>query len=86
MPGADSGAADATLDDLLAPQGLPAPLRAVMRAAGGVLEKVLPFDPRAYRAEKLGPQHGAIRAAAWLAAQKPGRYSMAHVLGLKTTV
>ncbi len=28
---------------------------------------------------------GAIRAAVWLAAQKPGRYSMAHVLGLKTT-
>ena len=29
--------------------------------------------------------HGAVRAAAWLAAQKPGRYSMAHVLGLKTS-
>jgi 4-hydroxy-tetrahydrodipicolinate reductase len=28
---------------------------------------------------------GALRAAAWLAAQKPGRYSMANVLGLKTT-
>lgn len=28
--------------------------------------------------------HGAIRAATWLAAQKPGRYSMAHVLGMKT--
>ena len=28
---------------------------------------------------------GAIRAAGWLAAQKPGRYTMAHVLGLKTT-
>jgi 4-hydroxy-tetrahydrodipicolinate reductase len=28
---------------------------------------------------------GAIRAAVWLAAQKPGRYSMADVLGLKTT-
>lgn len=28
---------------------------------------------------------GAIRAAFWLAAQKPGRYSMGHVLGLKTT-
>jgi 4-hydroxy-tetrahydrodipicolinate reductase len=28
---------------------------------------------------------GAIRAAAWLAMQKPGRYAMAHVLGLKTT-
>jgi 4-hydroxy-tetrahydrodipicolinate reductase len=27
---------------------------------------------------------GAIRAARWLASQKPGRYSMAHVLGLKT--
>jgi 4-hydroxy-tetrahydrodipicolinate reductase len=27
---------------------------------------------------------GAIRAASWLAAQKPGRYSMANVLGLKT--
>jgi 4-hydroxy-tetrahydrodipicolinate reductase len=28
---------------------------------------------------------GAIRAADWLASQKPGRYTMAHVLGLKTT-
>ncbi len=28
---------------------------------------------------------GAVRAADWLAAQKPGRYTMAHVLGLKTT-
>jgi 4-hydroxy-tetrahydrodipicolinate reductase len=28
---------------------------------------------------------GAIRAAAWLATQKPGRYSMANVLGLKTS-
>ena len=27
---------------------------------------------------------GAIRAAVWLAAQKPGRYTMANVLGLKT--
>ena len=27
---------------------------------------------------------GAIKAACWLAAQKPGRYSMADVLGLKT--
>jgi 4-hydroxy-tetrahydrodipicolinate reductase len=28
---------------------------------------------------------GALQAAVWLAAQKPGRYSMANVLGLKTT-
>jgi 4-hydroxy-tetrahydrodipicolinate reductase len=28
---------------------------------------------------------GAIRAAAWLATQKPGRYTMANVLGLKTS-
>jgi 4-hydroxy-tetrahydrodipicolinate reductase len=28
---------------------------------------------------------GAIRAAGWLAAQNPGRYAMANVLGLKTT-
>jgi 4-hydroxy-tetrahydrodipicolinate reductase len=28
---------------------------------------------------------GAIRAAGWLAGQKPGRYTMANVLGLKTT-
>jgi 4-hydroxy-tetrahydrodipicolinate reductase len=28
---------------------------------------------------------GAVRAAAWLALQKPGRYTMAHVLGLKTS-
>ena len=29
---------------------------------------------------------GAVRAAGWLAAQKPGRYSMGNVLGLKTTI
>lgn len=29
--------------------------------------------------------NGAIRAAVWLATQKPGRYTMANVLGLKTT-
>lgn len=28
---------------------------------------------------------GAIRAAAWLASQAPGRYGMSNVLGLKTT-
>jgi 4-hydroxy-tetrahydrodipicolinate reductase len=28
---------------------------------------------------------GAIRAATWLAVQKPGRYTMANVLGLKTS-
>jgi len=28
---------------------------------------------------------GAVRAAAWLAVQKPGRYTMANVLGLKTS-
>jgi 4-hydroxy-tetrahydrodipicolinate reductase len=28
---------------------------------------------------------GAIKAAVWLAAQKPGRYTMANVLGLKTS-
>jgi 4-hydroxy-tetrahydrodipicolinate reductase len=28
---------------------------------------------------------GAVRAAAWLAAQKPGRYAMTDVLGLKTS-
>ena len=28
---------------------------------------------------------GALRAAKWLATQKPGRYTMANVLGLKTT-
>ncbi|UJR79184.1 hypothetical protein [Sandaracinus amylolyticus] len=64
VPGLGAAAADAALDDLLAPQGLPGALRAVMRAAGPVLEKVLPFDPRAYRAEKLGARDGAIRAAA----------------------
>ena len=29
--------------------------------------------------------HGALRAAKWLATQKPGRYTMANVLGLKTS-
>lgn len=29
---------------------------------------------------------GALQAAAWLAVQKPGRYSMSNVLGMKTSV
>jgi 4-hydroxy-tetrahydrodipicolinate reductase len=29
---------------------------------------------------------GAVKAAGWLAAQKPGHYSMASVLGLKTSI
>ncbi|MDQ3038087.1 MAG: hypothetical protein M3Y87_37185, partial [Myxococcota bacterium] len=63
-PGASAAAADATLDDLMSPLSLPAALRAVMRVAGPSLEKVLPFDPRAYRAEKLGQRDGGLRGTA----------------------
>ncbi|HJL16177.1 MAG TPA: hypothetical protein RMH99_10995 [Sandaracinaceae bacterium LLY-WYZ-13_1] len=63
-PGAGGGAASDQLDDLLAPPQLSAPARAVFRLAGEALEKSLPFDVAAYRAEKLGGRDTTLRPLA----------------------
>ncbi|MFO0683084.1 MAG: hypothetical protein U0234_13595 [Sandaracinus sp.] len=68
-PGAGLRGADPDLDDLLAPPTLTAPTRAVFRLLGAALEKVLPFDPRTLRAEKLGPKDTALRPIAMEIAQ-----------------
>ena len=60
-PGAGLRGADADLDDALAPIALTAPTRSVFRLLGPALEKVLPFDPRTLRAEKLGAKDTALR-------------------------
>ena len=58
------GTRETELDDLFAPPTLSAPTRAVFRLLGTVLEKVVPFDPRTYRAEKLGGKDTALRPIA----------------------
>ncbi len=64
VPGAEEAAANAELDDLLSPPSLTAPTRAVFRLAAEALEKVLPFDPKALRAEKVHPRDTPFKDAA----------------------
>jgi tetratricopeptide (TPR) repeat protein len=63
-PGAGLRGADADLDDALAPQTLTPSTRSVFRLLGAALEKVLPFDPRSLKAEKLGAKDTALRPIA----------------------
>lgn len=63
-PGIGAVAASEQLDELLAPQQLPAPTRSVFKIAGEALEKSLPFDMSAYRAEKIGGRDTTIRPIA----------------------
>jgi tetratricopeptide (TPR) repeat protein len=62
--GKGPAAAFDVIDDLLAPPELPAPTRMVFRLAGEALEKSLPFDVNAYRAERLGPRDMSVRPIA----------------------
>lgn len=62
---------------------------ASVRAAGIVGEHLVRFDSLEETIEFTHKAHsrdvfarGALRAAAWLVDQKPGRYDMAHALGL----
>ncbi len=78
-PGLEAGAAMETLDELLAPPQLPAPTRAVFRLAGEALERSLPFDVGAYRAEKINPRDTQIRPIAlevgrWFGISDPQLY------------
>lgn len=78
-PGLGGAAASDALDDLLAPEDLSPPTRAVFKLAGDALEKSLPFDVNAYRAEKLGPRDTSIRPLAleigrWFGVSDPQLY------------
>jgi hypothetical protein len=53
VPGAGAGAALPELAELIAPRLLPPVAREALRLASPVLHKVLPFDPKAFRAERL---------------------------------
>ncbi len=78
-PGKGPAAAFENLDELLAPPPLPAPLRAVFRLAGETLERSLPFELAAYRAEKVGGRDTTIRpiameCARWFGIAEPQIY------------
>ena len=62
VPGAGSAAADDGLDDVLAPPQLTRATRALFRMAGDALDKALPFDLKAFRADKVPREH-AFRSA-----------------------
>ncbi|MFK7990298.1 MAG: hypothetical protein AB8I08_30030 [Sandaracinaceae bacterium] len=78
-PPAAAKAASEVLDELLAPEILSAPTRAVFRLAGEALEKSLPFELSAYHAEKVGPRDTSIRPIAmevgrWFGVSDPQLY------------
>ncbi|MEC7525602.1 MAG: hypothetical protein VYE22_37315 [Myxococcota bacterium] len=62
--GVGQAAAKSDLDELLAPPALNAPTRAVFKLAGDALEKALPFDVAAYRAQKVDGRDTSIRPLA----------------------
>ncbi|MBX3273311.1 MAG: hypothetical protein KF729_23815 [Sandaracinaceae bacterium] len=62
--GAGARAAAGALDELLAPPALSPATRAVFRLAGEALEKSLPLDLNAYRAEKIDRRDTTIRPLA----------------------
>ena len=62
--GVGQAAAKSDLDELLAPSALNAPTRAVFKLAGDALEKALPFDVAAYRAQKVDGRDTSIRPLA----------------------
>src|SRR5581483_4910768 len=62
VPGAEGAALNPAAVDLLAPPAVTSALREVMARTADVLERVLPFDPRPLRAEKLGARPHPLRA------------------------
>ncbi len=68
-PGVGAAAADPALHELLAPRMLSPATFEVFRLGQEIFDKVLPFDPRAWRAEKVGRDHPlrteALRVAQW---------------------
>jgi cellulose synthase operon protein C len=60
LPGAAARAPDVRLDDLLAPELLTPPFRALLQKSGDILDAALPVDLKALRAAPLSPQHGVV--------------------------
>jgi tetratricopeptide (TPR) repeat protein len=60
IKGAGIAAADARLDDLLAPDLLTLPLRALLKKSGDALDGAFGVDLRGLRAAPLAAQHGAF--------------------------
>ncbi len=58
IPGGGGAACDPGLDDTLSPPTLTRATRAVFHMAGEALEKALPFDLRAFQADRLPREHG----------------------------
>lgn len=54
VPGGGRAAADASLDELMAPEAIDTATRTFFRLAQETLEAMLPFDLKQWRAEKLG--------------------------------
>ena len=63
-PGGGRGASAEGLDELLSPPAMSSATRAVFLMAHEALERVLPFDVKAYRADRIGPRDTLIRPIA----------------------
>ena len=68
IPGAGAAAGSAELHEVVAPAALSAATFEVFRLGQEVFDKVLPFDPRAWKTEKVGRDH-PLRAEAQRVAQ-----------------
>ncbi len=68
-PGVGAAAADPKLHEYLAPRMLSAATFELFRLGGEIFDKVLPFDSRAWKTEKVGRDHPlrveALRVAQW---------------------
>ncbi len=67
IPGAQSAIAESEVDDLLAPPLFSPAARMIFRLAEEAFQKVLPYDLKAVRAEKLSPMDPFVRAGTLVA-------------------
>jgi tetratricopeptide (TPR) repeat protein len=65
LAGAGLAAARSEHDDLLAPEVFGAPLRALLKTSGVMLDAGAPLDLRALRVKPLGPPHTAVLERTW---------------------
>jgi tetratricopeptide (TPR) repeat protein len=63
VPGAGVGASSDELDELLASRTIPRAARSIFEMANDAFDKVLPYDGRAVRAEKVAPRNNTWAAA-----------------------
>jgi tetratricopeptide (TPR) repeat protein len=70
--GAGAAAADVRLDDLLAPELLSAPLRALLKKLPGVLDAAYPLDTKALRTQPLPPSAADLAQEIRIVAESVG--------------